>query len=55
MTQPVCAIIGVGPGNGEAFAKKFTEEGYRVALLSRNEAYLKGFGGPVRRVKGLCL
>ena len=42
MTQPVCAIIGIGPGNGEAFAKKFTEEGYRVALLSRNEDYLKG-------------
>ena len=36
MTDPVCVIIGVGPGNGQAFAAKFAEAGYRVALLSRS-------------------
>ena len=36
MTRPVCAIIGIGPQNGEAFARKFSEEGYAVALLSRS-------------------
>lgn len=32
----VCAILGVGPGNGAALAKKFSREGYAVALCSRN-------------------
>ena len=33
---PVCAIVGAGPGNGAAFARRFAAEGYRVALLARN-------------------
>ena len=41
MNKPVCAIIGVGPGNGVSFAKKFSEEGYRVAICSRNLDFLK--------------
>ena len=35
MTTPVCAILGVGPGNGAAFARRFTEGGYAVALMAR--------------------
>jgi NAD(P)-dependent dehydrogenase (short-subunit alcohol dehydrogenase family) len=37
MSKPVCVIVGVGPGNGAAFARKFTANGYRVVLLARNE------------------
>ncbi|MBO6940888.1 MAG: SDR family NAD(P)-dependent oxidoreductase [Deltaproteobacteria bacterium] len=33
----VCVVVGVGPGNGEAFARRFAEGGYRVALLARSE------------------
>jgi NAD(P)-dependent dehydrogenase (short-subunit alcohol dehydrogenase family) len=33
--RPVCAIVGVGPGNGAAFARRFAAEGYAVALLAR--------------------
>lgn len=33
--KPVCAIVGVGPGNGTALASRFTSGGYRVALLAR--------------------
>lgn len=33
--KPVCVIVGVGPGNGAAFAHRFAAEGYRVALLAR--------------------
>lgn len=33
---PVCVVVGVGPGNGEAFARRFADEGYAVALLSRS-------------------
>src|SRR5450631_476049 len=32
---PVCAVVGVGPGNGAAFARRFVAEGYAVALLAR--------------------
>lgn len=35
-TSPVCAIVGVGPGNGAAFGRRFAAAGYRVALLSRS-------------------
>ena len=33
--KPVCAVLGVGPGNGAAFARRFASEGYTVALLAR--------------------
>ena len=35
MSKPVCAILGVGPGNGEAFARRFSEGGHAVALMAR--------------------
>lgn len=35
MTRPVCAILGVGPGNGAAFARRFSEGGHAVALMAR--------------------
>ena len=31
----MCVVIGIGPGNGASFARRFAREGYRVALLSR--------------------
>jgi len=33
--KPVCAVVGVGPGNGAALARRFAAEGYQVALLAR--------------------
>ncbi len=41
MSKPVCAVVGVGPGNGASFARKFASEGYAVALLARNKDTLK--------------
>ena len=35
MSKPVCAILGVGPGNGAAFARRFSAGGYAVALMAR--------------------
>lgn len=40
MAAPICLISGVGPGTGTALARRFTEGGYRVALLARNEERL---------------
>lgn len=39
MAKPVCAVIGIGPKNGRAFAARFADEGYAVALLSRSTDY----------------
>jgi NAD(P)-dependent dehydrogenase (short-subunit alcohol dehydrogenase family) len=32
---PICAIIGVGPGTGAALARRFSTEGFPLALLAR--------------------
>ena len=34
-TKKVCVVVGVGPGNGAALARRFAKEGYAVALLAR--------------------
>lgn len=34
--KKVCAVVGVGPGNGAALARKFAADGYAVALLARS-------------------
>jgi len=33
---PVCVIIGVGPGNGAAIARRFASDGYAVVLVARS-------------------
>ena len=35
--RPVCMVAGVGPGNGEAFARRFAAEGYSLALFARGK------------------
>jgi NAD(P)-dependent dehydrogenase (short-subunit alcohol dehydrogenase family) len=36
MSKPVCVVVGVGPGNGAALARRFHAEGYALALLARS-------------------
>jgi NAD(P)-dependent dehydrogenase (short-subunit alcohol dehydrogenase family) len=41
MEKTVCVIIGVGPGNGAAFASRFAKEGYYLALIARSGNFIK--------------
>ena len=45
MTQPlkrhVCAVVSVGPGNGEAPARRFASAAHAVALLARRRMLVK--------------
>ncbi len=34
--RSVCVVVGIGPGNGEALARRFSAAGYAVALVSRS-------------------
>ena len=38
---PVCVVVGVGPGMGEALARAFAGARWRVALMSRSEDKLR--------------
>lgn len=40
MNKPVCVIVGVGEGNGAAFAIKFSQEGYYLVLLARSGSFI---------------
>ncbi len=51
MSRPVCAIVGIGPGNGASFARKFDKEGYAVALLSRSTDYSNALAGELGEAK----
>ena len=43
MTNKVCVVVGVGPGNGAAPSRRFAQGGYAVALLAR----ATGTSGPL--------
>ena len=43
----VCVVVGVGPGNGESFCRKFADEGYQVAALARSEGKLEELVGDI--------
>ncbi len=39
--KPLCLVVGVGGGTGEAVVRRFLDEGYNVAMIARNDAYLR--------------
>lgn len=36
MSKPLCVVVGIGPKNGAAFARRFSRAGYQLALVSRS-------------------
>jgi NAD(P)-dependent dehydrogenase (short-subunit alcohol dehydrogenase family) len=39
--KPVCVVVGVGPGNGAAFTRRFAAEGYAVAMIARTTEFMQ--------------
>lgn len=51
MSKPVCAVVGVGEGNGAALARAFAKEGMAVALLARRTDYTRQLANELRDAK----
>src|SRR6516164_7775384 len=49
--HPVCAVVGIGPGNGEAFARRFSADGYAVALMARRTELTARLAAELPRAK----
>ena len=49
--HPVCAVVGVGPGNGEAIARRFAADGYAVALMARRTELTAKLAAELPRAK----
>jgi NAD(P)-dependent dehydrogenase (short-subunit alcohol dehydrogenase family) len=47
MAERICAIVGAGPGNGVAFARRFATDGYRVALVGRTAEKLEALAAEI--------
>jgi NAD(P)-dependent dehydrogenase (short-subunit alcohol dehydrogenase family) len=48
---PVCVVVGVGPGNGAAFVRRFAGEGYRVAMIARSPGVMDGLAAELPLVR----
>jgi NAD(P)-dependent dehydrogenase (short-subunit alcohol dehydrogenase family) len=55
MTNPVCVITGVGPGNGASLTRRFAAAGYRVAMLARSRQTLAELEAAVPAARGYAL
>lgn len=49
---PVCVVAGIGPGNGEALARRFSADGYAVGLLARRTDLSAKLAAELPRAKG---
>ena len=47
MKKPVCVMVGVGPGNGAALARRFAAGGYAVGLLARSASFSRALAAEI--------
>jgi NAD(P)-dependent dehydrogenase (short-subunit alcohol dehydrogenase family) len=52
MAKPVCTVVGVGPGNGAAIARRFAGANYAVAMLARSSALLAALEAELPAARG---
>jgi short-subunit dehydrogenase len=50
--QPLMLVTGVGPGTGSAIVRRFAREGYRVAMIARDQARLSSLEAEVPGTRG---
>lgn len=53
MTDRICVVLGAGPGNGLAFARRFAADGYRVALVARSREKLEAFAADIPNARAV--
>lgn len=51
-SRPVAVIAGVGPGNGQALAQRFSDAGYSVAMLARDQAKVEAIVANIANSQG---
>ncbi len=51
MSDSVCLVTGVGGGTGASLVRRFSEGGYRVAMLARNRAWLSTLEQDIKSAK----
>ena len=47
MKKPVCVVVGVGPGNGAALARRFAAGRYAVGLLARSASFSRALAAEI--------
>ena len=52
MAKPVCAVVGVGPGNGTSIARRFAHADYAVAMLARSSRTLAALEAQLPDARG---
>lgn len=52
MSERVCVVAGVGPGNGTALVRRFAADGDRVAMLARSEDRLRALESEIPGTRG---
>ena len=52
MKKPLCLITGAGAGTGKAVAERFSEGGYRVALIARDPERLNAMERDIEDARG---
>jgi NAD(P)-dependent dehydrogenase (short-subunit alcohol dehydrogenase family) len=51
--RPVCVVLGAGPGNGAAIARRFAEAGSRVALMARDLDRITTLAGSIAGARAI--
>jgi NAD(P)-dependent dehydrogenase (short-subunit alcohol dehydrogenase family) len=52
--KPVAVVVGAGPGNGAALARRFVEAGYATAILSRHPSTLAPIESELADTRGFA-
>ncbi|MDX1650113.1 MAG: SDR family NAD(P)-dependent oxidoreductase, partial [Myxococcota bacterium] len=52
MSERVCVVVGVGPGNGASISRRFAREGWKVAMTARSADRLRELEAEIPDARG---